>query len=146
MYLGTALLAFVGQLLRSERRAVDPIAARARPDGEENVTYAMRGGLDEILLLQDADAHCVDERITGVAGREVHLATDRRDAHTVAVVADTAHDPGEQIAVARRFERAEAEAVEQCHRARAHRKDVAQDAPGARRCALVRFDGRRVVV
>src|SRR6267143_3445420 len=110
--LGTALLACVRQLFRRERRAVDPVAARARADREENVAHALRRGLDEILLLQDADTHRVDERIAGVAGREVDFATNRRDTHTVAVVADAAYDAGEQIPVARLLEWAEPEAVE----------------------------------
>ena len=43
-------------------------------------------------------------------------------------------------------ERAEAQRVEQRDRPRAHREDVAHDAADAGRGALVRLDGRRVVV
>jgi hypothetical protein len=42
--------------------------------------------------------------------------------------------------------RAETQPVEQRDRARAHRDDVAQDAADARRRALERLDGRRMVV
>src|SRR6267143_1312908 len=72
--------------------SVASVAARARSDREHKIAHALRGGFDEILLLQDADAHRVDERIAGVAGREVHFATACRHADAVAVVADAAND------------------------------------------------------
>src|SRR5712664_2819220 len=144
--LGPALRAYVRQLLRSERRAVNAVAARTRADGKANVAHAMRGGLDEVLLLQHTDAHRVDQRIAGVAGREVHFAAQRWHAHAVAIVADAAHHPREQIAVARVVHRAKAEAVEQRHGTRTHRKDVAEDAAGAGRGPLIWLDGRRMVV
>src|SRR5205807_8491232 len=77
---------------------------------------------------------------------EVHLPADRGDAHAVAVIPDPAHHARDQVAVARFVERAEAEAVEQGHRAGAHREDVAQDAAHAGRGALVGLHRRRVVV
>ena len=46
----------------------------------------------------------------------------------------------------RRVERAESQRVEQRDRPRAHGEDVAHDAADAGRGALVRLDGRRVVV
>ena len=49
-------------------------------------------------------------------------------------------------AVERVIRRAEAQPVEERDRPRAHRDDVAQDAADARRRALERLDGRRMVV
>src|SRR5262249_45712896 len=79
----------------------------------------------------------------GVEGR---LAADRRDADGVAVAADAVDDAAEEVALARVLERAEAQAVERRHRARAHREDVAQDAADARRGALPGLDEGRAVV
>src|SRR6266540_276672 len=111
--LGAALLAFARQLLGCERRAMYAVAARARADGEEDVADTVRGGLDQLLLLQHADAHGVHQRVAGIAGREIDLAAERGHADAVAVVADPAHHAREQIAIARLVERAEAQAVEQ---------------------------------
>ena len=125
---------------------MDAVATGARADGKQDVAHAMGGRLDEILLLQDADAHRVDERVPGVARGEVHFSAERRHAHAVAVVADAADDTSEQIAVARLVEGAKPEAVEQRDGTRAHRKDVAEDAARAGRRPLVGFDGRWMVM
>ena len=97
-------------------------------------------------LVHHADAHRVDERIALVRRVEHDLAADRRHADAVAVVADAFHDAGEQVAHARVIERAEAQRVEHRDGTRAHGEHVAQNAAHAGRRALVRLDGRRVVV
>ena len=79
-------------------------------------------------------------------GSNDDLAGDGRNADAVAVVADALHDAGEQVAHARRVERAEAQRVEHRDRARAHREDVAQNAADAGRRALIRLDRRRMIV
>src|SRR6185503_11059762 len=99
-----------------------------------------------ILFSEHADAHRVNQRVAGVTRREVHLAAQRRDPDAVAVVADAVHHTAEQIAIAGLVERSESQAVEERHGPGAHREDVAQDAPGTRRRALVRLDRRGVVV
>ena len=90
---------------------------------------------------QEADAHRVDEAVRGVDVVEHDLAADVRDADRVAVGADAA-DRAREVVVGG----AEAEAVEERDRPRAHRDDVAQDAADAGRGALERLDGRGVVV
>src|SRR5207253_7386834 len=77
--LGAPLLALVRQLFGRERRAVDAVAPRARADHEEYVAYAPRRRLDEIPLLEHADAHRVHERIPAVTRTEVHLAPEPPD-------------------------------------------------------------------
>ena len=69
------------------------------------------------------------------------LAADVRDADAVAVVADP-RDRALEVPVGL----AEAQAVEQRDRPRAHRDDVAQDPADAGRGALERLDRRRMVV
>src|SRR2546426_3338759 len=122
--LGTALLALARQLLRCERCAVDAVAARARADGEDNVADTVGGGLDQLLLLQHADAHGVDERVARIPGREIDLAAEGGHADAVAIVADAAYHARKEIAVARFIQRAEAKAIEQSDGARSHREDV----------------------
>ena len=56
------------------------------------------------------------------------------------------HDAGEEVAHPRRVERAEPQRVEHRDRTRAHREDVAQNSADAGRRALIRLDGRRMVV
>jgi hypothetical protein len=69
------------------------------------------------------------------------LAADGRDTDAVAVVPDPRHGAAEGEVLG-----AEAEAVEQCNRARAHGDDVTQDPAHARGRALEGLDGGRVVV
>src|SRR2546429_8030461 len=121
---------------------MDAVPARVRADREQDVAYTVRGSLDEILFFENPNAHRVDERIAGIAGREIHLAAERRHANAIAVVADAAHDSGEQVAIARFVERAEPQAVQQCDRPRTHGEDIAQDSAGAGRGALERLDRR----
>src|SRR5690606_10739558 len=101
---------------------------------------------DELLLLHQAEAHRVDDRISFITAIEHDLAADVRDPDAVAVVAHPADDAAEQVPHARRGEVAEAERVEHRDRTRAHREDVPQDATHPGRGALVRLDGGRVVV
>src|SRR5467141_2464103 len=144
--LGTALLAFARQLLRCERCAVDAVAAGARADREEDVADAVGCGLDQLLLLQYADAHGVDERVARITGREIDLATERGHADAVAIVADAAHHAREQIAITCLIQRAESKAIEQGDGARSHREDVAQNPAGPRGGPLIGLDGGWVVM
>ena len=115
----TLRLALRREIFRRERRAVNAVAPGARADGDDRIADALRHGANQLVLVQQADAHRVDERIALVRRIERDLAGDGRNADAVAVVADALHDAGEQVAHARRVERAEAQRVE--HRDRAAR-------------------------
>ena len=84
--------------------------------------------------------------VAGVAILEIDLAADGRHAHAVAVERDPADDVLEEISVAGVIEAAESKAVEARDRPRAHREDVSQYSPHARRRALERLDRRWMVV
>src|SRR5207247_10456821 len=88
-------------LLGRERGPVDTVATCARADGQQDVAHATCGRLDQVLLLEHADAHGIDERVPRVARREVNLTAKRRDPNAVPVIADPAHHAGKQIAIAR---------------------------------------------
>ncbi len=128
-------------------RAADPVAARARAEQHDHVADARGRAADQLVLLDQADAHRVDQAVLLVGALEVDLAADRRDADRVAVVADAGDRVLEQVARAGRLPHlAEAQRVEDRDRPRADREHVAQDAADAGGGALERLDRARVVV
>ena len=131
---------------RREARAVDAVAAGVGADEEHEVAGTARGRARQPALLDDADAHRVDETVGPVRLVEVQLAADGRHTDAVAVSADAGHDSVEQVALMRLVERTEAQRIEERDRSRAHREDVAQDAADAGRSALVRLDRARMIV
>ena len=132
---------------RQHRRAADPVAARARAEQQHDVADARGRRADQVVLLDQPEAHRVDEAVGLVGVLEVDLAADGRDADRVAVVADAGHRLLEQVARARRArDLAEAQRVEDRDRPRADREHVAQDAADAGGGALERLDRARVVV
>ena len=128
-------------LRRQDGSAADAVTTRQRTEQHERVADALRLRLEHPLGGQKADAHRVDERIGGVVAVERAFTADGGHADAVAVV----RDPGDGLPEVP-VRRAEAETVEQRHRPRAHRHDVAEDAADAGGGALKRLDGGRVVV
>ena len=129
------------------RRAADAVAARARAEQQHDVADARGRRADQVVLLDQPQAHRVDEAVLLVGVLEVDLAPDRGDADRVAVVADARDRLLEQVARARRaLDLAEAQRVEDRDRPRADREDVAQDAADPGGGALERLDRARVVV
>ena len=126
---------------RKHRRPADPVAAGRRPVEHEERSGGGRLRADEPLDGQQADAHRVDEAVGGVGVVEDDLAADVRHSDAVAVVAYTA-DRAREVVVGG----AEAQAVEQRHRPRPHRGDVAEDPADPGRGALEGLDRRGVVV
>ena len=129
------------------RRAADAVAARARAEQEHDVADARGGRADQAVLVDQPEAHRVDEAVLLVGVLEVDLAAHGGDADRVAVVADPGDRLLEQVARARRrLDLAEAQGVEDRDRPRADREDVAQDPADAGGGALERLDRARVVV
>ena len=131
---------------REHGRPADAVASRGRSEQDDEVARAGGRGQGEPLRLEQPDGHDVDERVALVRGIEHQLAPDRRDPDAVAVAADAAHDPVDEMAGPRIGRIAEAQRIEDRDRSRAHREDVAQDPADAGRGTLVRLDGARVVV
>ena len=125
---------------------MDPVSPSLGAHEHQNVSWLACSAADESVVLDQADAHGVDQGVAGVAVREADLAADVGDAHAVAVTRDAGDDPFEQVAVARLRERAEAKRVEEGDGPRAHGEDVADDAPHPCGRTLVRLDGRWMVV
>ena len=131
---------------REHRRAADPVAPGRRAVQDDEVPDPVGGRPREHPVLEQPDRHHVDERVALVRGVEHELAAHRRHADAVAVAADAAHDPVDEVPRPRVGRVAEPQGVEDRDRPRAHREHVAQDPADAGRRALVRLDGGRVVV
>ena len=125
---------------------MDAVPARGGAREQEERTGVRSSGAHERPMREQSDAHGVHEGVTAVGGSEQRFAAHVRHADAVAVAGDARNDSLEEVAVARAVERAEPERVQERYRAGAHREDVADDAADARRGALVRLDGGRVVV
>ena len=130
-------------LAREHGGAADPVAAgrRAVEDDERGPRPVAFARVSRSAGKQP-DAHRVDEAVVAVRLVEDRLAADGRHADAVPVVRRCRRRRGEKWPV----RLAEAEAVEQRDRPRAHRDDVAEDPADAGRGALERLDRGRVVV
>ena len=93
------LLALLREVARRERRAREPVASRLRADVENRIADALRRAARDLLVLQDAEAEHIHERVAVVALVEKHLAADGRHADAIPVVRDAAHHAGEARAV-----------------------------------------------
>ena len=131
---------------RQDGRPADPVATGRRAVQHDEVAWPRRRGQGQEALLHQPDGHHVDQRVPGIRRIEHQLAADRRDADAVAVAADPADDPIDQVARPGVGRIAEAERIEHGDRPGAHREDVAQDPADAGRGTLVRLHRRRVVV
>ena len=142
----------LGRVLVAERRArehgrpADPVAPGRRAVQHDEVPDPVGRRPGQHPVLEQPDRHHVDERVALVRGVEHELAAHRRHADAVAVPADAAHDPVDEVSRPRVGRVAEPEGVEDRDRSRAHREHVAQDPADAGRRALVGLDGGRVVV
>ena len=125
---------------------MNAVATGVGADEQHEVAGPARLGADHLALLNDADAHRVDEAVRPIRLVEVQLAADSRHADAVAVATNARDHAVEEMALMRLVERSEAQRVEQRDRPRAHREDVAQDAADTGCSALVRLDGARMIV
>ena len=151
LHRGPVLLALLREIARCERRAREPVAPRLRADVENRIAHALRRAARDLLVPQNAEAEHIHQRVAIVALVEKHLAADGRHADAIPVVRDAAHHARKTRAVPLvllgvAVDRPEAQRVQREHRPRAHRENVADDPAHARRRALERLDGARVIV
>ncbi|MNQ64886.1 hypothetical protein D3C85_793260 [compost metagenome] len=143
---GALGLRLVVELGRGHGGAVDAVAARLGAEIDHVMTGLGRSRVVDLVGLGDAHAHGVDQDVAVVALVEIGLARDRRHADAVAVAADARHHALDQALGLLMRRLAEAQGVQQGHRAGAHGEDVAHDAAHARRRALIGLDIGGVVV
>ena len=144
---GGAQLAVVLEAPRGEtRRAVNAVASRVGPDQHEEIARRARGGAEELVRRNDADAHGVHERVAGVGVGEDDLSADVGDADAVAVLRDARDHAAEEIAVPRGVGLSEAQGVEEGYRSSAHGEDVPDDTADSGCGSLIRLDCGGVIV
>src|SRR5580692_1104663 len=73
---------------RREARTVDPITPGVGADEKNEVAGPARGGPGQLALLDNADAHRVDEAVGPVRLVEIELAADGRNTDAIAIPAD----------------------------------------------------------
>ena len=88
---------------------MNSIAASARTDGDDRIADALRDGENQILLVEEADTHRVDERVALVGFVERDFASNGRNTDAIAVIADAFDDARKEVAHARCVERSESQ-------------------------------------
>ncbi len=88
---------------------MDAVTAGVGTDQQDQVAGAGGDRPGQLGLLDDADAHGVDEAVVAVGLVEVDLATDGGNANAVAVAADAGHDTIEEAPLRRLLEWPEAQ-------------------------------------
>ena len=126
--------------------AMNSVSTCLGADVDDRVADAFRDAEEEVFGLGNAHRKRVDQDVPVVARIELHFTAHRRDADAVAVAADARDHALDQLRSLRVIGAPKSEGVQRCHRTRAHREHVAQDAADTRRRALVRLDVRRMVV
>ena len=106
---GTSLTGGFVELDRGEGGAMDAVTAGVGTDQQDEVAGTGGGRPGQLGLLDDADAHGVDQAVVPVGLIEVDLATDGGDADAVAVAADAGHDAIEEVPLRRFVEWPEAQ-------------------------------------
>src|SRR5579871_3567972 len=140
------LLGILAELGRSHGGAMNSVAAGLRAEINNGAADAGRLGVEDLVLLGDADSHGVDENVAVVARVKPDRAADSRHPEGIAVAADTGDDARDQRPRLRMFRIAETERIEAGDRTRAHGEDVAQNAADAGRRSLIGLDEGGVIV
>ena len=125
---------------------MDAVASGRRAHVEDRVANALGNAALDLVMVDQADAHRVDERIALIALVKHNLSPNGGDADAVAVAGDAGDDIFEQVFDPVVLQIAEAQAVHQRHGTRAHGEDVTDDAANARRSSLVRLNRGRMVM
>ena len=137
----------VGEAGRGQHRHTpDPVTAGAGTEQHREVAGTLRPAEHQALHRHHPQAEHVDQRVVRVGLVEDGLPADGRDADGVAVAGDPRDHPLGDPAGAGVVQRAEPQRIHHGDGTRTHREDVAEDPSDAGGCALVRLDGRGMVV
>ena len=91
---------------------MNAVAAGFGADIDHRVAEPGGGRIENLVLVCDADRHRINEDIAVIAGVEIHLAANRRDAHAVAIAADARDHAADEMAGLRVLGRAETQRVQ----------------------------------
>ena len=101
LHLRALCFIFLGQVGGGEGSAVNAVASRAGSNGDDRVADTLRHGANQVLFVQNADAHRVDEGIALIRFIERDFAADRWNADAITVIADALYYSCKQIPHAR---------------------------------------------
>ena len=125
---------------------MNTVAACLGPDIDNRVAKASCGRIENLVLIRDANGHGVDEDIAIISRVEIGFAAHGGNANAIAIAANARNHALHKMLHLGMVGASEAQGVHIRHGARAHCEHVAQDAANARRCTLIGFDVRWVVV
>ena len=144
--LRAAAFRLICQLHGCESGAADAVSARGGSDQDRHLSGCSRGGLDDAVQPHQAQTEGVYKGVF-IVGRVVgRLASNRRHAHAVAVIADPPYDPVREPPRASCALSAEEQPVHGGGGSCAHRKYVPDYSPYARGRPLIWLDRGWVVM
>jgi hypothetical protein len=137
------------------RRAVNSVAARLGSDVNHRIARSRGLPVEDLIFPHHPKSKCIYEWVTAIALLKLRLAAKVWNAKAVAIARNAAHNPfndgvvsGNKLWLNSKFRlnRTKPQRIHHRQRSRTHRKNVAQYAADARRCALVRLDIARMIV
>ena len=133
--------------LRSQhRRTADAVATGARTEEDNLVAHARCVCQADVLVTHDAHSQRVDQRVCLVAGIELNLATDVRQAQGVTVATDTGNHAANHASGVGVINRAETQRIHHRNRAGTHRNNVTHNTTHTGSGTLVGLHVRGMVV
>ena len=133
--------------LRSQhRRTADAVATGARTEEDNLVAHARCVRQADVLVTHNAHSQRVDQRVCLVAGVELNLATDVRQAQGVTVATDTGNHAANHASGVGVINRAETQRIHHSNRACTHRNNVTHNTAHTGSGTLVGLHVRGVVV
>jgi hypothetical protein len=127
-------------------RAVDAVTAGLRAEIDDRIPDSGRLGVENLVLVGDADGHRVDQDVAVIALVEAGRTADRRHPKRIAIAADPGDDAADEMPGLRVIGRAETQEVQTGDRPRPHGENIAQNAADAGRRTLIGLDEGGVVM
>ena len=92
LHVGTLRARIFAESCRGHRRAVNAVAPGLRADVDDGIAETGGAAVEDLVLFENAEGECVDQRVLRVAAREDDFTADRRNAEAVSVESDAADD------------------------------------------------------
>jgi len=125
---------------------VDAITPGFGADIDYRIAHTLGPGKKEFVLFSQPDTADIDQRILGVAGVKINLATDSRDAKSIAVARNTTYHTFCNRPVFRFVEWSKAQRIQDSYRPGAHGENITQNAAHTSGRTLIGLDIRGVVM
>ena len=139
-------LGVIERLGRQHRRTADTVATGACTEQNNLVAHARCVRQADVLVTHNTHSQCVDQRVCLVAGIELNLAADVRQAQGVTVTTNTGNHAANNAGGVRVINRAETQRIHHSNRACTHGNNVTHNTAHTGRSTLVGLHVRGVVV